>query len=274
MPVSTISFGAGLLPVGAIGQNVRMTAPRRIVYLHGVPGGPVELALFGGAPFAGGDLYAPDRTGAAPADWDALAAAIDARFGGQPVALVGFSLGAFVALQLAARLGDRVTRIDLVAAAAPLESGDYLGAMAGAPVFRAAQGAPWRFAALLRVQALLARRAPGLLYRMVFAGAAGADRALVGQPRFRAGIRTILANALRDGAPGYRREVLDYVAPWSAIPGKVTAPVTLWHGSDDNWAPIAMAEALAAALPNVAAVHRLPGLSHYSALAQALGAIG
>jgi pimeloyl-ACP methyl ester carboxylesterase len=274
LPVSTISSGAGLLPVGAIGQNVRMTGKRRIVYLHGVPGGPAELALFGGTPFAGCDLFAPDRTAATLGDVAALAAAIDARFAGQPVALVGFSLGAFVALQLAARLGDRVTRIDLVAAAAPLESGDYLGAMAGAPVFRAARAAPWRFAALLRTQALLARVAPGLLYRIVFAGAAGADRALVGQPRFRVGIHTILANALRDGAPGYRRELLAYVAPWSAIPGKVTAPVTLWHGSEDNWAPIAMAGALAAALPNVAAVHRLAGLSHYSTLAHALGEIG
>ncbi|MDH7975242.1 alpha/beta hydrolase [Sphingomonas sp. AR_OL41] len=249
-----------------------MTAPRRIVYLHGVPGGPAELALFGGAPFAGGDLYAPDRTGDAPRDWDALAAAIDARFAGEPVALVGFSLGAFAALQLAARLGARVTRIDLIAAAAPLESGDYLAAMAGAPVFRAAQGSPRRFAALLRFQALLMRVAPGLLYRMVFAGAAGADRALVGEPGFRGGIRAILAAALRDGAPGYRRELLAYGSPWSAMLAEVTAPVTLWHGTEDNWAPIAMADALAAALPNVVAVHRLAGLSHYSTLAHVLGA--
>lgn len=250
-----------------------MTA-RRIVYLHGVPGGPAELALFGGTPFAGCDLFAPDRLAATSGDIAALAAAIDARFAGRSVALVGFSLGAFVALQLAARLGDRVTRIDLVAAAAPLESGDYLGSMAGAPVFRAARDAPWRFAALLRAQALLARVAPGLLYRMVFARAAGADRALVGQPRFRAGIRAILAAALRDGAPGYRREVLAYVAPWSAILGTVSAPVTLWHGSEDNWTPAAMADALAAALPNVAAVNRLAGLSHYSTLAHVLGEIG
>lgn len=249
-----------------------MTAPRRIVYLHGMPGGPGELALFGGTPFAGCDLYAPDRTGAAPADWDALAAAIDARFAGAPVELVGFSLGAFVALQLAARLGDRVTRIDLIAAAAPLESGDYLGAMAGAPVFRAAQGAPWRFAALLRFQALLMRVAPGLLYRMVFAGAAGADCALVDAPRFRDGVRAILAAALRDGAPGYRRELRAYVAPWASVLAEVTAPVTLWHGDADNWTPIAMADALAAALPHVAAVHRLAGLSHYSTLAHVLAA--
>ncbi len=251
-----------------------MTAPRRLVYLHGVPGGPGELALFGGAPFAGCDLYAPDRTGDAQQDWDALAAAIDARFGGEPVALVGFSLGAFVALQLAARLGARVTRIDLIAAAAPLESGDYLAAMAGAPVFRAAQGSAWRFAALLRFQALLMRVAPGLMYRMIFAGAAGGDRALVGEPRFRDGIRAILAAALRAGAPGYRRELFAYVAPWSAVLAEVTAPVTLWHGDADTWTPIAMADALAAALPNVAAVNRLAGLSHYSTLAHVLGEIG
>ena len=88
------------------------------------------------------------------------------------------------------------------------------------------------------------------------------------------GLSTLhLAAALRDGAPGYRRELAAYVAPWSDVLAQVTQPVTLWHGTDDTWAPIAMAEALAAALPQVAAVHRLAGLSHYSALAHALALI-
>ncbi len=105
---------------------------RRVAYLHGVPGGPNELALFGGAPFAGCDLYVPDRTGAAPKDLDALAAAIGAHFAGQAFDLVGFSLGGFVALEVAARLGAQVARIDLVATAAPLESERDLATMAGA----------------------------------------------------------------------------------------------------------------------------------------------
>ena len=247
---------------------------RRIVYLHGVPGGPGELALFGGSPFAGCDLFAPDRMAAGAGDVDDLAVAVRARFGDAPVALVGFSLGAFVAVELAGRLGAQVSRLDLIAAAAPLETGDYLGAMAGAPVFRAARGAAWRLAALLRFQALLARVAPGLLFRLIFAGAAGADRALVSQARFRDGIGAMLAAALRGGAPGYRRDLIAYVTPWSAALGKVMAPVTLWHGSEDNWTPPAMADALAAALPDVAAVHRLAGLSHYSTLAHVLGEIG
>ncbi len=247
---------------------------RRVAYLHGVPGGPNELALFGGAPFAGCDLYVPDRTGAASKDLDALAAAIGAHFAGQAFDLVGFSLGGFVALEVAARLGAQVARIDLVAVAAPLESESDLATMAGAAVFRAARDAPWRLAVMVRGQALLGRIAPDMLHRVLFASARGNDASLAAQPHFRSVMRGLLASALRDGAPGYRRDLAAYVAPWSDCLAQVIAPVTLWHGTDDNWAPIAMAETLAAQMPKVVAFHRLDGLSHYSTLAHALAQIG
>jgi hypothetical protein len=37
----------------------------------------------------------------------------------------------------------------------------------------------------------------------------------------------------------------------------ISQPVELWHGSLDNWAPPAMADALAASLPNITALHEL-----------------
>ena len=43
-------------------------------------------------------------------------------------------------------------------------------------------------------------------------------------------------------------------------------PVTIWQGSEDDWTPPAMAEALAALLPTTPAVHILPGCSHFSTL--------
>ncbi len=70
----------------------------------------------------------------------------------------------------------------------------------------------------------------------------------------------------------HRREIAGYVGDWSAILPKIGHPVTLWHGDADNWAPPAMADALARLLPNGANVHRLQGRSHYTMLQAFLNA--
>ena len=51
------------------------------------------------------------------------------------VRVVGFSLGAFSALRLAALKPQWVKELILISPAAPLETGEYLDRMAGAPVF-------------------------------------------------------------------------------------------------------------------------------------------
>lgn len=65
-------------------------------------------------------------------------------------------------------------------------------------------------------------------------------------------------------------EILGFVKPWSAILPEITVPVTLWHGTADNWSPIAMAHHLKEKLPNARPVVRLDGHSHYSTLREAL----
>ena len=75
---------------------------------------------------------------------------------------------------------------------------------------------------------------------------------------------------LAKGAKGYRRDMLGYVG-WQ--PGRLsglTHPVTLWQGEADTWTPPAMAQALAASLPNLRGVRTFPDLSHYSTLQAAL----
>jgi pimeloyl-ACP methyl ester carboxylesterase len=198
--------------------------------------------------------------------FDALASGLEVRFGGSPFRLVGFSLGAYVALEIASRMRSAVSHISLVSAAGPLSKGDFLPDMAGRMVFRAARDAPFLFTALTSVQSLVVRIAPEKLFDALFASAQGMDRDLAAQPHFRAKIIEALNDCLRDGASGYRHELSGYVQDWSAVLSRVTQPVELWHGSLDNWAPPAMAEALADALPNVRMLHRLEGHSHYSTL--------
>lgn len=243
----------------------------RTVYFHGIPGSGGELALFGteiAAKAAG--FIVPDRTQAGPAEATArfrtLAAAIRTQAEGAPLRLVGFSLGAAAALRVAPHLGTQVVGIDLVSAAAPLSTGDYLGAMAGAPVFRAARTSPLLLAAMVGAQGLFARLAPGKLYAALFASALGADLALRDNLQFRAGMVRVLSRGLGRGAPGYRREILHYVGDWAAELAHVSQPVRLWHGRADNWSPVSMAEALATHLPRCEPPRMFDGLSHYSTL--------
>lgn len=246
------------------------------IYLHGLPGGPDELALFGDTASASPRILAPDR-GRIAGSLDSMLASlvdeIDRRNPDAPLRIVGFSLGARVALELAARLGARVGELHLVSAAAPLACGVDLADMAGGPLFRLARDAPRRFAAVTAAQGLAARIAPGLMARAIFASAAGEDRALRDDPHFAAIIRRILRTSLVEGAASYRRELSTYVLPWESLVAQVRAPATLWHGTEDNWSPPIMAHWLAETLPNVAAVNMLPGKSHYSTLAHALSTI-
>jgi pimeloyl-ACP methyl ester carboxylesterase len=249
-----------------------MTNSEAIVYFHGIPGGPGELdALADGAVRLPPTVYVPNRQSlnlglSLHSHFDMLASDIDHRFDKAPVNFVGFSVGAYVALEVARRMGPTVRHISLISAAAPLSAGDFLPDMAGKMVFRSAKHAPLLFAALTSFQSLFARAAPEKLFGALFANAKGMDRDLAAQPHFRAKIIETLTACLQNGASNYRRELNGYVQDWSAILPLISQPVTLWHGSLDNWAPPSMADALARALPNVTALHKLEGQSHFSAL--------
>ena len=247
-----------------------------LIYLHGAPGGPGEIAALG--PFAaelGVRLVAIDRASIdirleGVSYFQAVAAEIDAVAAGRPYELAGFSAGSFVALKAQPFLKGDLRRLHLISAAAPLETGDFLDEMVGKPVFRSAMSSPARLRMLTRLQGWLARRAPGLLYGMLFTGAAGADRDLSEDRDFRANLLATLSRALNAGAGAYLRDVLAYVTPWADDLAKVTAPVSLWHGDADNWTPLGMAQALQDRLPGNPQLDVLSGASHYSALHQAM----
>lgn len=242
------------------------------LYFHGLPGSAAELAGFGSEIALKSQHFhvVPRKQaliGGPPGDYFArLAAQIQRQFPGGPLVLVGFSLGAAAALRVALHLGSRVQRIDLVSPAAPLALGDFLGGMAGAPVFRAALAGRGVFALLTFVQAQAARLAPQKMAAGLMATARGADRELADNPAFIAALTASLRHSLLAERAAYRQEILLYVADWSAELARVTQPVTIMQGSEDDWTPPAMAHALAAALPARPAVELRPGLSHFSTL--------
>ncbi|MBK8630458.1 MAG: alpha/beta hydrolase [Sphingomonadales bacterium] len=232
---------------------------RQIVYLHGQPGGPDELSLFG--PMIWPEdviLTAPDRNRE------------PVLLPEGPVTLIGFSMGGKAALDWAQRMPERITHIHLIAPAGPPESEALLDQMAGGTLFRMARDRPRLFSRVVQMQALMARIAPGLMTRLLLSTAQAADAELAKDPAFRTRMAAMLKAGLGHSPAAYAAEISAYMQPWGAGLSTLDTPVTLWHGEDDNWAPMALSEALAARLPGPVTVHRLPGLSHYAALRHAL----
>jgi pimeloyl-ACP methyl ester carboxylesterase len=134
----------------------------------------------------------------------------------------------------------------------------------GERVFRVAKANGLAFRAAVRSQALLARRAPNVLRRLLFAGAEPSDRLFAESPEGLALLSTLISRAWADGGAAYRADLLAYVQDWSGELADVAVPVELWHGLRDNWAPISMAHAIADRLPS--ACVRVSEAGHYSTL--------
>lgn len=246
-----------------------------VVYFHGVPGAPEECSIFDlegknhGLTFICLDRFSVDPPINGEAYYKLLAAEISGIAAGKQVDVVGFSIGAFIALQTIRHMANGVRSLHLVSAAAPLESGNYLEVMAGKQVFKLAKAAPALFILLSCWQGLLAWLSPHTLFRLLFASAAGEDKALAANREFRTGITKALRACFIGRIRGYARDIGLYVQPWKTTLAEVSVNTHIWHGGEDNWSPMAMAEYFKSAIPGCASIKIFDGLSHYSCLYRA-----
>lgn len=247
-------------------------AGKPVVYFHGVPGSPYESSVFD-APARAHNLriLCFDRFAIVPSITDDdyfrhIAQSINKTVHGAPIDVIGFSLGTHVALEVSALMQNQVRSLHLVSATAPLDGGAFLDEMAGKAVFSMAKRNPGLFHWLVKWQTFLAKRAPQILFRMLFASAQGQDRELVKSPEFKALICRALQQCFAHGSSGYTRDIRQYLQPWSASVFTSGANVCLWHGTADNWSPFGMSEHLARRIPGNTSVERMEGLAHYSCL--------
>lgn len=248
---------------------------RLVIYFHGAPGAPEECDIFDqdakahGLTFICFDRFAADLSLSNEAYYQLLAEEISKKAAGKKVDVVGFSIGAFVALQTCRYLADQVRSLHLVSAAAPLEAGDFLDGMAGKQVFRLAKNFPALFVFLSYWQSLLALYLPNALFYFLFADAAGKDKELAADLKFRARIAKLLSICFARRVHGYGRDIIAYVNPWKATLSEVKVKTYIWHGAEDNWSTKPMADYLSAAIPGRASTQIFEGLSHYSCLYKA-----
>lgn len=236
------------------------TTPGKAIYFHGLPGSAAELDLVGIS-----DAQKPRVLD--PLDVSAFDQHVKHT---GPVQVIGFSLGAFSALKLAAARPDSVSDLVLISPAGALELGPYLDQMAGAPVFKMARSSAIGFAGMTAMQALAAHLVPKFLLRQMFANSCDADRGLLQDAVAIEHLIYGLKNALWTRATLYRRTVAEYVNPWAGLLNDVACPCRIFHGQRDTWAPIEMARLLAESLSGPTELQEAPNLGHYSTLIQVL----
>lgn len=246
-----------------------------VIYFHGVPSAPEECRVLDAEgkshhlTFLCFDRFAMDLAMTGEAYFQVLANEILKKADGKQVDIIGFSIGAFVALQTCRYLEGHVRNLHLISAAAPLEAGNFLDEMAGKQVFQLAKKAPALFILLSYWQKMLAVFFPKALFFLLFANAVGEDKALAANREFQSTMITILKSCFQRRVLGYAREIKAYVQPWHDSLADITAKTYLWHGTEDNWSPNQMALYLKSAMPHCENIEFMEGLSHYSCLYKA-----
>lgn len=247
---------------------------RLVVYFHGAPGSIKGSSVFdryamdNNLKFVCLDRFSIDISIDRESYYQKLADQINVLANGEPVDIIGFSIGAHVAIEVGRLLDGQVRQIHLISSAAPINAGDFIGQMAGGLVFKLAMERPSIFSLLTQYQKALAYLAPGILVYMLFASSAGKDKELSKQHNFRRYITPVLEDCFKNRASGYMRDVKFYVS-WPDDLKSCTNIVYIWHGTDDNWSPLSMASYLNSAIPGATGVQAMEGLSHYSCLYEA-----
>jgi pimeloyl-ACP methyl ester carboxylesterase len=177
------------------------------------------------------------------------------------VALAGWSAGGRVALSLAARLGDAVRSVALLAA--PASDDDVPWIPEGyREVLHELRGHPEdAYGALAAMLGGAPRPEGAAATELVAAGAA--DEALVARDgALRDRLTSMLEEAFRGGAAGMAADLTAANVPPSGFdPAAVRAPVHLWYGEDDPLVTPAHGEHFAATLPRAGLVV-VPGAGH------------
>ena len=239
------------------------------VFCHGMPGTIDDAQLLRAAnPTA--SIVALDLLKVSPAaSEEGLLSEFDritADASGKTVHLIGFSIGAMVAIKLAARRPNRVSGLTLVSAAAPLSLGDFLPDTAGRVVFELARNRPWALSLLTRVQGILVRTAPNRLVKGLFAKCGPRERELLRSEHFRDIVIMGMKASFVDHPQSYLTFVKEYVHDWQGDIPDVICPVHLWHGTRDTWAPPSMAQALEKAFAAPVTMTWIEQGEHYSTL--------
>jgi pimeloyl-ACP methyl ester carboxylesterase len=258
-------------------HDLRLADGRRLTWSEfGAPDGTPVLSCHGGllcrfdvepcAPGfadAGVRVISPDRPGVgrsdrrpghSTADWvDDAQQLLDA-LALERVAVMGWSEGGQYAAAVAARLGDRVSALALVAGCPPLDDPARFGELNAMDrrLARLSQRSAPTARVAFSLAARLGRRSPLRVARFEAKHSPAADASVIEAHGDWLGVA--MAEGLRNPA-GVVDEYRAFVGAWGFTLGDVTAPTHVYQGDADDLVPAHWAELLAAGIPDATLVH-------------------
>jgi pimeloyl-ACP methyl ester carboxylesterase len=249
---------------------------RPIIYCHGFPSSRREAMLMHAAALeVDARLIAPDRPGygdsdPAPergiADWSEDIAQLADRLSLDQFGLIGVSGGGPYTLACAARIPERLDGCALICPLGPIYIDAVLNTMNWAvrTNLLVAKQPQWLGELMFggHTTALL-EHWPKLVEDLRSIAAPKADRDVLKQGNNTAILNQTIVDAMRNGAPGARRDLILYTHDWQLDFAAITRPIQIWHGDADGTAPIQHARWYAEHLSNARLVE-LPGEGHYS----------
>jgi pimeloyl-ACP methyl ester carboxylesterase len=197
--------------------------------LRGVTLLAVDRPGYGGSTPVVGDDWASVGSAA-----DDLAEVLDA-LGTGPVGVAGWSAGGRVALALAARRPDLVTRVVVLSTPAPDEEVPWIP-----PEYRAGLDAlrgqpPAAIHAALAAQlAMLVPADPHAPEALGLLGGGSGDEVVLADPAARQRLARMIAEGFAQGAVGLAADIAGYcLQPWGFEPAEVTRQTLLLYGGQD-----------------------------------------
>ena len=230
-----------------------------VVYCHGFPGSRLEPSLAQAVvewravnarviafdrPGYGRSTFLPGR---GFLDWPTDMAEAADRLGIDRFSVLGASGGCPYALACASSLGERVTRVGIVAGVGPLEATGMpeTQLISGPSKVRLLRTLQWRLVA----RAVRTDRVDDVIDRTITT-MTDIDREAMRRPEVRAWYRTLFTEAFAQGATAAAYEGELYRQPWGFDPADITTETHLWHGAIDKWVPLSAARWLAGRIPN------------------------
>jgi len=165
---------------------------------------------------------------------DAVAVLEDVLAPGSTAGVIGWSAGGRVALAVAARRPDLVSRVAVIGTPAPDEAVSWIPEenKAGIEALRGAS-APDAHAALSAAMGPMVESLTGD-DRFAVLGVAEADAAVLARPGVADRLRAMVDETFAQGATGMVADVAGYtLLPWGFEPSEVPADVLLGYGTDD-----------------------------------------
>ncbi len=255
-----------------------------LIYAHGFPSSRREAWLVHAAACeVGARIISIDRPGygdSEPAperrlsDWPEDVLCVADQLGLERFGLIGVSGGGPYVLACAWRLAQaeahglqgRLTACVLVCPLGAIYRNEQLEQMhwAARMNLRIGQQAEWLSGLVFGgPTTTLLEHWPSLVENTRSLAAPAADRQVLADAETAAILNRTIADAMRNGALGARRDLYLYTHDWGIPFEQIDFPIRIWHGQGDGTVPIEHARWYAEQLPN-ASLTELPDEGHYS----------